>query len=196
MFVSIIAVGILLLIAAAFVGILSANVRASRRIGMPPAPPRAIFNGVIHLAAGGPARFLAGKGAGGGGGCLELFTWGIRLRGYLQLTAPVLEVRYAEIQDMQLVDGQFGRRGIRVRSKELPAPVTFVTSQNQEIAKLLQARGVPISRETREISRETGQEIAAAFRRTPMDFSGSADASGQTGGRDLSRLADDARDRH
>lgn len=194
MFVSIIAVGMLLLIAAVFVGILSANVRASRRIGMPPAPPRAIFNGVIHLAAGGPARFLAGQGA-GGGGCLELFTWGIRLRGYLQLTAPVLEVRYAEVQDAQLVDGQFGRRGIRLRSEHLPAPVTFVTSQNREIAKLLQARGVPISRETDEISRETGQEIAAAFRRTPMDFSGSADAFGHAGGRDLSTLADDARDR-
>jgi hypothetical protein len=162
MFVSIIAVGILLLIAAAFVGILSANVRASRRIGMPPAPPRAIFNGVIHLAAGGPARFLAGKGAGGGGGCLELFAWGIRLRGYLQLTAPVLEVRYAEVQDAQLVGGQFGRRGIRLRSEQLPAPVTFVTSQNHEIAKLLQARGVPISREAREISRETGKSSTAA----------------------------------
>jgi hypothetical protein len=163
MFASIIAVGILLLIAAAFVGILSANVRASRRIGMPPAPPRAIFNGVIHLATGGPARFLAGKGAGGGGGCLELFTWGIRLRGYLQLTAPVLEVRYAEVQDAQLLDGQFGRRGIRLRSEQLPAPVTFVTSQNHEIAKLLQARGVPISRETREISQEAGKPSSSVI---------------------------------
>jgi Arc/MetJ family transcription regulator len=41
-----------------------------------------------------------------------------------------------------------------------------------------------------------GQEIAAAFQSTPMDFSGSADAFGYAGGRDLSRLADDARDQH
>jgi hypothetical protein len=163
MFISIITLGVLLLIAAAVVGILSANVRASRRIGMPPAPPRAIFNGVIHLAAGGPARFLTGKGAGGGGGCLELFTWGIRLRGYLQLTAPVLEMRYAEVQNAQLLDGQLGRRGIRLRSEQLPAPVTFVTSQNQEIAKLLRARGVPISQRTGESSRETRQPSSRAI---------------------------------
>jgi|SRR5713226_2495561 len=41
-----------------------------------------------------------------------------------------------------------------------------------------------------------GQEIAAAFQSAQMDFSGSADAFGHSGGRDLSRLADDARDQH
>jgi hypothetical protein len=41
-----------------------------------------------------------------------------------------------------------------------------------------------------------GQEIAAAFQRAQMDFSGSADAFGYSGGRDLSRLADDARDQN
>jgi Arc/MetJ family transcription regulator len=41
-----------------------------------------------------------------------------------------------------------------------------------------------------------GQEIAAAFDAVAMDFSGSADAFGYSGGRDLSRLADDARDQH
>ena len=41
-----------------------------------------------------------------------------------------------------------------------------------------------------------GQEIAAAFQSAQMDFSGSADAFGYSGGRDLSRLADDARDQH
>jgi Arc/MetJ family transcription regulator len=41
-----------------------------------------------------------------------------------------------------------------------------------------------------------GQEIAAAFQSVQMDFSGSAEAFGYSGGRDLSRLADDARDQH
>jgi Arc/MetJ family transcription regulator len=41
-----------------------------------------------------------------------------------------------------------------------------------------------------------GREIAAAFQRAQMDFSGSADAFGYSGGRDLSSLADDARDQH
>jgi len=47
-----------------------------------------------------------------------------------------------------------------------------------------------------EALRIQGQEIAAAFQSAQMDFSGSADAFGYSGGRDLSRLADDARDQH
>jgi Arc/MetJ family transcription regulator len=42
--------------------------------------------------------------------------------------------------------------------------------------------------------RVQGQEIAAAFHSVPMDFSGSGRSFGYSGGRDLSRLAEDARD--
>ncbi len=38
------------------------------------------------------------------------------------------------------------------------------------------------------------REIAAAFSGAAMDFRGSADAFGYSGGRDLARLAEDARD--
>ena len=41
-----------------------------------------------------------------------------------------------------------------------------------------------------------GQEIAAAFQSVRMDFSGCAGAFRYSGGRDLSGLADDARDQH
>lgn len=40
------------------------------------------------------------------------------------------------------------------------------------------------------------QKIAAAFQSAQVDFSGSAGAFGYSGGRDLSSLADDARDQH
>ena len=39
-----------------------------------------------------------------------------------------------------------------------------------------------------------GQEIAAAFQSVPMDFSESGRSFGYSGGRDLSSLAEDARD--
>ena len=42
--------------------------------------------------------------------------------------------------------------------------------------------------------RVQGQEIAAAFQRVQMDFSGSGSSFGYSGGRDLSRLAEEARD--
>jgi hypothetical protein len=41
-----------------------------------------------------------------------------------------------------------------------------------------------------------GRQIAAAFQSAQMDFSRSASAFGYSGGRDLSGLADDARDQH
>jgi Arc/MetJ family transcription regulator len=41
-----------------------------------------------------------------------------------------------------------------------------------------------------------GQQIASAYESAQMDFRGSDEAFGYGGGRDLSRLADDARDQH
>ena len=42
--------------------------------------------------------------------------------------------------------------------------------------------------------RVQGQEIAAAFQSVQMDFSGSGSSFGYSGGRDLSGLAEEARD--
>ena len=70
-------------------------------------------------------------------------------------------MRSHRVRDLRLAGR--GVRGDDLRSEQLPAPVTFVTSQNQEIAKLLRARGVPISREAREISRETGESSSKAI---------------------------------
>lgn len=42
--------------------------------------------------------------------------------------------------------------------------------------------------------RVQGQEIAAAFQSVQMDFSGSGKSFGYSGGRDLSSLAEEARD--
>jgi Arc/MetJ family transcription regulator len=42
--------------------------------------------------------------------------------------------------------------------------------------------------------RRRGKEIAAVFASAPMDFSGSAEAWGYNGGRDLDRLAERARE--
>jgi Arc/MetJ family transcription regulator len=42
--------------------------------------------------------------------------------------------------------------------------------------------------------RVQGQEIAAAFQSAQMDFSSSGESFGYSGGRDLSSLAEDARD--
>jgi Arc/MetJ family transcription regulator len=42
--------------------------------------------------------------------------------------------------------------------------------------------------------RVQGQEIAAAFQSVQMDFTGSGNSFGYSGGRDLSSLAEEARD--
>jgi hypothetical protein len=113
--------------------------RAGRRLGTPVLPPPAfVCRGRIRSRI-----------EGGGTWCrLELFDWGVRLRGsaLMKPFVPVFELRYGELAEARLVAARINR-GIRLQAGCLPNAVIFVTAQGAEIADRLEERGVPVNRD-------------------------------------------------
>jgi len=105
---------------------------------MPDLTPAAVYPGRIRS-----------RTEGGGTGCrLELFDWGIRMRGsaVMKPFVPVFELRYRELTEARLVAAHVNR-GVRFQADCLSAAVTFVTFQDREIADRLEERGVPVDRD-------------------------------------------------
>src|SRR5260370_27828561 len=104
-------------IASAFLLIHWRAVRNSRRLGLPSARRTAAFVGGMlsgtSNAGSGPIR-------------LELFDWGIRLRGasMLRLFTPVREGRYDELTEARLVTAPANQR-VRLRAADSAHPVLF-----------------------------------------------------------------------
>jgi hypothetical protein len=102
-------------------------------------PPVAAWNGGLHTrtinATVGIVR-------------LEMFSWGIRVRGNgpARWLVPVWEVRYEELVKAQLVTFPVANRGVLMRTNGAAVPLVFITFRGHEILGQLEARGVPTDR--------------------------------------------------
>lgn len=79
---------------------------------------------------------------------LELFSWGIRVRG-LGLWRPVLpnwDARYGELRLAQHVKWRIANSGILMRTDGSVAPIVFTTLCWSEVLDALEARGVAVDR--------------------------------------------------
>jgi len=79
---------------------------------------------------------------------LEMFSWGIRVRGRgpVRWLVPVWEVRYEELVKAQLVTFPVANRGVLMRTGGSAVPLVFITLRGHEILGQLEARGVPADR--------------------------------------------------
>jgi hypothetical protein len=79
---------------------------------------------------------------------LELFDWGVRIRG-IALTrwvVPTWEARYEDLALAELVASQFSRIAVWFRLRGEPDGMGFLSGWHEDILKGLQAHGVPVSR--------------------------------------------------
>lgn len=121
--------------------------RSARTLGMPDeGPPIATWNGGLRTrtmnATGGTAR-------------LELFDWGIRVRGRgpWRWLLHAWEARYGELAKAQLIKFPVANPGVLMRTSSSAVPLVFVTFRGLEILDQLEARGVPVDRSVTRLRR-------------------------------------------
>jgi hypothetical protein len=82
-------------------------------------------------------------------GRLELFDWGVRVRGsetILVLMIPVWHARYEDLAKAQLVTFPIANPGVRLLRRNGGDPVIFVTRHGEQVLDQLERRGVPVDR--------------------------------------------------
>jgi hypothetical protein len=117
-----------------------------RVIGAPAGEPDGLFRGGVMgryvLTSGSLVR-------------LELFDWGVRLRGTVisRWVVPTWEARYDQLAVAELVTLPASRIAVWLRLRGEPRPIGFLTDDSREILTLLQGRGVPVNRSITEVRR-------------------------------------------
>lgn len=79
---------------------------------------------------------------------LELFDWGVRLRGIVisRWLVPTWEARYDELAIAELVALPASRIAVWFRLRGEPSGIAFLSERNPEILRALEKRGVPVNR--------------------------------------------------
>lgn len=79
---------------------------------------------------------------------LELFDWGIRIRGFAptRWVVPTWEARYEELAIAEMVASPFSRVAVWFRLRGEAGGMGFLTQWSQDILKILQAHDVPVNR--------------------------------------------------
>jgi hypothetical protein len=119
----------------------------ARRIGAPAGEPDELYYGGVMcrwvLTSGTLVR-------------LELFDWGLRLRGILisRWIVPTWEARYDELAIVELVALPASRIGVcfRLRGDE-PQPIAFLSDRSSAILPELEKHGVAVNRSVTNIRR-------------------------------------------
>jgi hypothetical protein len=128
--------------------------RWTRKIGVPATQPELSFRGNMRSRHGGSTSGYWAR--------MEFFDWGICLRSAIPggLLLPVLEIRYEELTDAQLVETRTNN-GVRFQSGCLPGPVTFVTFEDSrsQIIDRLERRGVRVNRQVEHIRWPSGEHV-------------------------------------
>jgi hypothetical protein len=145
----VIATAICALLAAVVGGIILRRMHrpSARTLTVPDAgPPIAVWTGGMKTrsvnSTGGTAR-------------LELFDWGIRVRGLgpWRWLLPVWEARYEELTAAQMIKFPIANPGVLMHTSGAPVPLVFVTFRGLEIVDQLEARGVPVDRSVSRLRR-------------------------------------------
>jgi len=86
---------------------------------------------------------------------LELYDWGVRLRGMAisRWVVPTWEARYDELAIAELVALPTSRNGIWFRLRGQRGGIAFLSDHNLEILPLLERHGVPVNRSVTTIRR-------------------------------------------
>jgi len=119
---------------------------SGRAIDTPAGEPDRIFRGGImgrHVMTSGPLVRL------------ELFDWGVRLRGTVvsRWVVPTWEARYDQLAIAELVTLPASRITVWLRLRGEPSPIGFLTDDSREILTLLAGHGVPVNRSITEVRR-------------------------------------------
>ncbi len=86
---------------------------------------------------------------------LELFDWGVRLRGTVvsRWIVPTWEARYDELAIAELVSLPASRIGVWFRPRGENSGIAFLSDRNPLILPLLERHGVPVNRAVTKIRR-------------------------------------------
>jgi hypothetical protein len=115
------------------------SAKSSRTIAVPAEAPTAAWKGGLRTQT---------VNATSGTATLELFDWGVRVRGrgFWQVLLPAWEARYGELAIAQLIEWPIANHGVLMRAGSSVAPLVFVTLRDREILEALAARGVLVDR--------------------------------------------------
>jgi hypothetical protein len=122
------------------------SAKSSRTVSVPEETPAAVWKGGLRTqtvnATSGTAR-------------LELFDWGVRVRGrgLWRVLLPTWEARYRELATAQLIKWPIANSGVLMRTDGSAAPLVFVTLRDREVLDALAARGVPVDRSVARLRR-------------------------------------------
>jgi hypothetical protein len=144
-----------LVLAAVFVLLCVAGVAAwirraaagARIIGAPAGEPDGLFRGGVmsrHLITSGTLARL------------EVFDWGLRLRGTMvsRWIVPTWEARYDQLAMAELVALPASRIAVWLRLRGEPGAIGFLSEgSSQDILALLHERGVPVNRSLTQVRR-------------------------------------------
>jgi hypothetical protein len=140
----IILIVVVVVVAATALAIWTRRAAASaRKIGAPAdEPERTLYGDVLCrslMTSGSFAR-------------LEVHGWGVRLRGIpmTRWIVPTWEARYEELAIAEVVSSR-SRLGVWLRLKGGAGGIGFLTSNNQEATRALEAHGVPIDRSVAQV---------------------------------------------
>jgi hypothetical protein len=86
---------------------------------------------------------------------LEMFDWGIRLRGglFARWIVPTWEARYDELAIAELVATPYSRIAVWFRLRGEPGGMGFLSNYSQSILRTLAAHQVPVNRAVAQIKR-------------------------------------------
>jgi hypothetical protein len=86
---------------------------------------------------------------------LELYDWGVRLRGTVisRWIVPTWEARYDQLAIAELVTLPASRIAVWLRLRGESRPIGFLTDESRDILTLLQGHGVPVNRSVTQVRR-------------------------------------------
>ena len=117
-----------------------------RTIDAPAADPAAVFYGGVMC------RYLITSGS---LVRLELFDWGVRVRGTVlsRWIVPTWEARYDELAPAELVALRWSRVAVWFRLRGTSGGIAFLANGSEEILRQLERRNLPVNRSVTRIGR-------------------------------------------
>lgn len=103
---------------------------------------------------------------------LELFEWGLRIRGrgLWRVMLPTWEARYRELTKAQMIRWPIANPGVLISTDGSAVPIVFVTWRGREVLDALEARGVPVDRSVARLRQyELRRELVLAVPSEPSD---------------------------